>query len=119
MVDRVALGRWGEDVAVRHLESLGYEVLERNWRCRHGEIDVVARLGAQLVFVEVKTRSGLGFGAPAESVTRLKVRRLRLLAGQWLQQSTQRWDATRIDVVSVLRRSDQPPLVEHLEGVVA
>lgn len=118
MVDRIALGRWGEDVAVRHLEAQGYEVLARNWRCRYGEIDVVARHGDALVFVEVKTRSGVGFGAPAEAVTPRKVARLRLLAGQWLVAEKPRgWDSLRLDVVSVLRQGAEAPTVEHLQAV--
>ncbi|MGZ6792765.1 MAG: YraN family protein, partial [Mycobacteriales bacterium] len=70
MVDRQALGRWGEEHAVRHLEAAGYEVLSRNWRCREGELDIVARSGGALVFVEVKARTGTAYGEPAEAVTR-------------------------------------------------
>ena len=64
-----ALGRYGEDVAARHLLSEGFVVLDRNWRCDVGEIDIVARDGDTLVVCEVKTRSGTGFGSPLEAVT--------------------------------------------------
>jgi putative endonuclease len=115
-VVRAVLGRWGEDLAVQHLEQAGYEVLARNWRCREGEIDIVARAGSVLCFVEVKTRSGLAFGEPAEAVGRQKSQRLRLLAGRWLSaHRCPGWSDLRFDVVSVLR-TPQGPLVTHLEG---
>jgi putative endonuclease len=122
MADRVvdrrrALGRWGEDVAARHLQEGGAEVLERNWRCREGELDLVVRDGDAIVFVEVKTRSGRGYGEPAEAVTRLKARRIHLLAARWLAEHRPPggpWDL-RFDVVSVLRTADGPEVV-HLHG---
>src|SRR5690349_14807630 len=87
-----AVGRFGEDTAVRCLTDAGLTVLDRNWRPPRlpgsdvrGELDIVARDGDEIVIVEVKTRSGLGFGAPAEAVTRDKVRRLRRLAAAWLR----------------------------------
>jgi putative endonuclease len=117
VVDRIALGRWGEDVAVRHLEAAGYEVLARNWRCREGELDIVARAGGALVFVEVKTRSGVGYGEPAEAVDRRKARRLHVLAARWLAHSRPPgWHDLRFDVISVLRRSGAEPEVLHLQG---
>ena len=117
MADRAALGRWGEDVAVRHLEKAGYEVLARNWRCREGEIDIVARSGATICFVEVKTRSTLAFGEPAEAVRGPKARRQAILAAQWLRTARpRRWDGMRFDVISVLGRAGTIPEVTHLEG---
>jgi putative endonuclease len=65
-------GKYGERVAAQHLEAAGFEVLDRNWRCPQGELDIVARDGAALVFVEVKTRSSTKFGEPAEAVDRNK-----------------------------------------------
>jgi putative endonuclease len=113
---RAVLGRWGEDLAVRHLEAAGYEVLSRNWRCREGEIDVVARAGSVICFVEVKTRSGTAFGEPAEAVSWQKAQRLRRLAGRWLAvHRPQHWSGLRFDVVSVVRAPDGPQLT-HLEG---
>lgn len=116
MVDRIALGRWGEDVAVRHLETAGYEVLARNWRCKEGELDVVARSGDTVVFVEVKTRSGTAYGWPAEAVDGRKASRIHLVAGRFLATEHPRgWDRLRFDVVSVLRQAG-PPVVTHLQG---
>ena len=66
---RRALGHWGESVAATHLEAKGYVILARNWRCRLGEIDLVAQLGDVVIFVEVKTRRGRDFGLPEEGVT--------------------------------------------------
>lgn len=115
-MDRRALGRWGEELAVQHLQLQGIEVLDRNWRCRAGELDVVAREGRTLLFVEVKARSGLGYGEPAEAVSRTKARRIHGLAAAWLaeQRPDGRWDL-RFDVVSVVRTSGLP-LVQHLRG---
>lgn len=116
MVDRQALGRWGEDVAAMHLQAQGIEVLDRNWRCREGELDLVVREEGTLAFVEVKTRSGLAYGAPAEAVTRQKARRIHGLAVRWLaEQRPKGLFELRFDVVSVLRTTDGPEVV-HLRG---
>lgn len=110
-----AVGRFGERRAAEHLIGLGYEVLDRNWRVggaggdrpAAGELDLVARDGPTVVFVEVKTRSGRGFGTPAEAVTREKVGRLRRLAVRWLEAHPEQTPASiRFDVVSVLRGRD-------------
>ncbi len=117
MVDRQALGRWGEELAVAHLESKGYQVLARNWRCREGELDIVARGGDVLCFVEVKTRSGTAYGEPAEAVTRIKARRIHGLAFQWLSECRPvGHHELRFDVVSVLRRTGVAPEISHLEA---
>ena len=115
-MDRQALGRWGEDLAVRHLHAQGLEVVDRNWRCRDGELDIVARDGRCLVFVEVKARSGTGYGEPAEAVSPRKARRIHALAAKWLAEHRPegRWDV-RFDVVSVLRTRGLPQVL-HLRG---
>lgn len=111
------VGDRGEDLACRHLEALGWEVLERNWRCSEGELDVVARADGMLVFCEVKTRRSERFGSPVEAVTVAKARRLRRLAWAWLRERGQRGQSFRIDVVGVLCPADGPPRLQHLEGV--
>lgn len=115
-MDRRALGQWGEGLAVQHLQAQGFEVLDRNWRCREGELDIVAREGGSLVFVEVKTRSGSRYGEPTEAVTPTKARRIRGLAVQWLgsKRPPGSWEL-RFDVVSVLRTSGLPEVL-HLRG---
>lgn len=116
-----AVGRFGEDVAAQHLLAAGLQIVERNWRCREGEVDIVARDRCDLVFVEVKTRSSLAFGTPAEAVGRAKAARLRRLALCWLAEHRelgQFWDAVRFDVVSVVRHRILGVQVQHLRGVL-
>lgn len=111
------LGRHGEQLAVRHLQADGCTVLDRNWRCREGELDIVAEEGATLVFCEVKTRRGEGFGGPLAAVTPAKARRLRTLALRWLAEHRPGAVELRFDVIAVLVPRDAPARVEHLRGV--
>jgi putative endonuclease len=113
---RSALGGYGERVAVRALTDAGLVVLDRNWRCRDGELDVVARDGDALVFCEVKTRRGTGFGHPAEAVTSAKRRRLRLLARAWLAEHDHHAPDLRFDVVGVHVPASGPVRVTHLRN---
>lgn len=114
---RADLGARGEAVAARYLQSRGLVVLDRNWRCRAGEIDLVATDGDALVIVEVKTRSGTDYGHPAEAVTTQKLARIRRLAQLWLAANRVGWVEVRFDVVAVLARPDAPVEVEHFPGV--
>jgi putative endonuclease len=114
-----ALGRYGEDVAARHLIEHGIVVLERNWRCDAGEIDIVGRDGAVLVICEVKTRRTNGFGTPLEAVTAAKAARLRRLAGRWLAASGVRPAHVRFDVVGVLASGHGAAQVDHVRGVLS
>ncbi|RJK98266.1 YraN family protein [Vallicoccus soli] len=111
------VGRYGERVAARHLVDAGLVVLERNWRCELGEIDIVAREGGVLVVCEVKTRSSGAYGPPAEAVTPAKAARLRRLAARWVHERGVHPQELRVDVVAVLRRPRGAALVEHLRGV--
>ena len=113
---RAALGAYGERVAVRALTDAGLLVLDRNWRCREGELDVVARDGDALVFCEVKTRTGTGFGHPAEAVTAGKRRRLRALASAWLAAHDHHAADLRFDVVGVQVSPTGPARVTHLRN---
>ena len=113
---KAALGLFGEQLAVRHLEVAGLRILDRNWRCVEGEIDIVAADGDTLVVCEVKTRSGTAFGDPAEAVAGPKAARLRRLALRWLAVHEAGWRDLRFDVVTVVRRRDGDPLVRHLRG---
>ena len=110
------LGRRGEDLAVEYLTGRGLVVLDRNWRRREGELDIVATDRSCLVVVEVKTRSGSGYGLPAEAVTPVKAARIRRLAQAWLAEHRVRWCEIRFDVVAVLAPPDREPTVEHYEG---
>lgn len=98
--DRRGLGRHGEDLAAEHLLARGYEILERNWRCTAGELDLVARDGDCLAFVEVRTRRGQDMGSPEESITPAKQARLVTLAETYV--ADREWPGSwRIDVVAV------------------
>lgn len=114
--ERRAVGAYGERCAVRHLVANGLRVVDRNWRCSSGEIDIVAWDGAVLAFCEVKTRRGTGFGPPAEAVVPTKVRRLRGLAARWLAQHPVHPDEVRFDVISVFAPPRGAARVEHLKA---
>lgn len=111
------LGRRGEQLAVDHLTGRGWRILDRNWRCRHGEVDIVALDGRELVVVEVKTRSGRAFGDPLEGVTEAKLTRLCVLAGAWRRaHPTVSSRGTRIDLIGVLAPRHGEPSIDHLEA---
>ena len=114
---RQALGRRGEDLAAAWYVQAGYRILDRNWRCRDGELDLVVARGRTVVFCEVKTRSSTRFGAPVEAITATKQRRLRTLALRWLADHDQRGGDLRFDVASVLIARGAEPVLEILEGV--
>jgi putative endonuclease len=99
---RAALGGFGEALAATHYRGCGYAVLERNWRCRAGEIDLICARGTTLVICEVKARTGTVHGHPLEAVTRAKQLRLRRVAAAYLRCQERRWAEVRFDVVSVL-----------------
>jgi putative endonuclease len=111
------LGRDGEQAAVTYLEGCGFRILDRNWRCADGEIDIVAVERHTFVVCEVKTRSGTRYGTPLEAVGRAKQARLRRLAVRWLTAHGIRFDQIRIDVVGLLHDSAGGFTVEHVRGV--
>lgn len=98
---RRQLGNWGEERAARYLRTQGYEIIERNWRCTTGELDLIAWESKQLVFVEVRTRRGRLYGTPEESVTPTKQAKLIKLAQIYMQEHPELECAWRIDVVAV------------------
>jgi putative endonuclease len=115
------IGVRGEDLACAELERQGLQVLERNWRCRLGEIDIVAAEaganGLTMVFCEVKCRSGLGFGHPLEAITFTKRRTLRQLAAVWMRQHRVEASAIRLDAVGVVLAPGEEPSVTHVRAV--
>ncbi len=111
------VGRAGEELAAAWLARAGLEVLDRNWRCRLGEIDLVARDGDDLVIVEVKARRTLTFGHPAEAVTTAKLQRLRRLAAHWVADHEVRASGLRIDVLAIWCPDGARARVQHLRGV--
>lgn len=108
----IVLGKQAEDLAASHLEARGYLVIERNFRCRYGEIDLVARHGDTIVFVEVRARRSARQGEPFETVGPRKQQRLSRLAEVWLARHGLSRVACRFDVVSVLLPEGQDPRVE-------
>ncbi|MDR3359479.1 MAG: YraN family protein [Bifidobacteriaceae bacterium] len=117
---RIKLGRYGEAVAAAYLESLGWRVVDRNWRCPVGELDLVAAPEpGTVVFVEVKTRSGDHCGAPEAAVTPRKVARLRRLAGLWLAARPEPAQAVRLDVIAVNIGGRRGRSLRHYRGVGA
>jgi len=113
---RRAVGAAGEDAVAQWYAASGYLVLARNWRVREGEIDLVARRDATIVFCEVKTRRGDAFGTPAEAVTRRKQARLRTLAVRWLGDNAAHADLLRFDVASVKPDGRGAWIVDVLEA---
>lgn len=112
-----AVGDYGEQLACAHLEREGYELIERNWRCEAGELDIVARHDDCLVFCEVKTRRSGRFGNPVEAVTAAKAARLRRLALCWLREHDRHARKLRIDVIGVVLTGTGPARLQHLQGV--
>ncbi|GAA3812252.1 YraN family protein [Cellulomonas soli] len=113
-----AVGRYGEDVAAAHVREAGWQVLDRNWRCTDGELDLVGMDGDELVAVEVKTRRSTAYGHPAEAVTARKLARVRRLAAQWLATHDVHPASVRVDVIAILLPRAGAAQVEHLVGVV-
>jgi putative endonuclease len=115
---RQALGAYGEDVAGRYLtEEAGMVLLDRNWRCREGEIDLVLRDGPVLVVCEVKTRTSDLCGTPHEAITDAKLDRLRRLGQAWMREHGVAAEETRVDLVAVLRPPKGPAEVDHVRGI--
>ena len=112
-----ALGAYGERVARRHLEDAGLQVLDSNWRCDAGELDLVLREGDTLVVCEVKTRSSDAFGTPHEAVTQQKAARMRRLAARWISERDIRPAEIRFDLVAVLRPRRGAADIDHVRGI--
>jgi putative endonuclease len=111
------LGRQGEQLAAEYLQRAGLRILDRNWRCAEGEIDIVAADRRVLVVCEVKTRSDTRYGTPLEAITRQKRNRLRRLAVRWLVAHGLLFDEVRVDVVGVLKSASGEFSLEHVRGV--
>lgn len=118
MLAKDTLGRLGEELAQDHLVFAGCEILDVNWRCPIGELDIVAKEGSRLVFCEVKTRSSNRFGTPAEAVTEAKAQRIYRLAARWMSEHHPRYSSVRYDVISVLAPRGQRPELTHLRGAL-
>ncbi|MFB3854326.1 MAG: YraN family protein [Vicinamibacterales bacterium] len=114
--DRIALGKEGEEIACAELKRLGYEILDRRYRTRFGEIDIIARDGRTLAFVEVKARLTSRYGSPAEAVTLAKQARIGRMATEYLLAHGGFNQPCRFDVVSILLGGDGSPAVEVFQN---
>ena len=116
MTAHISLGRRGEDAAAEYLAGLGWTILDRNWRCRDGELDIVAYDGRRHVVCEVKTRRSSRFGDPLEAITEVKAARLRRLAWQWASAHGVGGSPVRVDVLGLVRDGDGFT-IDHLREV--
>jgi putative endonuclease len=114
--DNLTLGARGEEIAVAYLKGERITVVERNFRCKGGEVDVVARDGRTFVFVEVKTRRTLSFGPPQASVTPFKQRQISKAALTWLAKNRLHEAAARFDVIAILLRDHEVPQIDHIRN---
>lgn len=115
---RIHLGMRGEGEASAYLEKKGYQIIERNYRSPLGEIDVIALDDPYLVFVEVRTRTSAAFGSPIESISFQKKRHLRKAALWYLLQHGPHWGPLRFDVVGILMRKGDKPLIELIQNAI-
>jgi putative endonuclease len=116
-------GDRGEAMAAAYLERKGYTILERNYRYEHAEVDLVCfkpaakdRAGGELIFAEVKTRTGLGYGRPEDAVTEAKQRTLIHAAQAYLYERKLEGAPCRFDVISIVLQRGRPPRIEHFEN---
>jgi putative endonuclease len=112
------LGRRGEDLAAAHLEHEGVLLIERNWRCPDGELDIIGAEDDALVICEVKTRTSTRFGTPLEAVDEAKVQRMQRLAHVWCREHRVHPPRIRYDVVEVLAPRDTEPVITYHRGVI-
>ena len=110
------LGDRGENAAVQYLRKAGYQILIRNHKNQFGEIDIIARDGDTIVFVEVKTRSEHTEGRPEEAVTRTKQRQITRAASVWLQQHKLHQHRCRFDVIAIVWRTGEQPIIDHIQS---
>jgi len=110
---RKELGQQGEDIAARYLKQQGYKILARNYRSRYGEVDIICSQDRVIVFVEVKTRTGVSFGSPEDSITRTKQEHIRKVALIYMESFPQSFKEMRFDVIGILMEDDKPR-INHL-----
>ena len=119
MARKDELGRAGEDRAAAYLSACGYEILDRNWRCPDGEIDIVAAIEGRVVAVEVKTRSGIAYGHPFSAINDIKLGRMWRVALAWAaaHPDAMRRRRVSVDAIAIIGRDPRKGALEHLEGL--
>jgi putative endonuclease len=115
-VNNKTLGARGEEIAVAYLKGQQFTIVERNFRCKAGEVDIVARDGKTVVFVEVKTRRTEAYGPPQLAVTPFKQRQISKAALTWLAKKRQEGASARFDVVAIMLREHEVPAIEHIRN---
>lgn len=116
MASHNELGKWGEDLAVKYLETKGYTILERDWKSGRRDIDIIARTAQEIVFVEVKTRSSADFGAPWEAVNYHKLRNLQSAINHYIHYRCIDLPV-RFDIISIVATDPSNPEIEHIEDI--
>ncbi len=116
MAEKDELGAAGETLAAEHLQTRGYHILDRNWRCAHGELDIVVTDGEAIIAVEVKSRRSRKYGHPLEAITRVKLQRLRTLLGEWMR-AHEAHGRMRVDGIAVDWPRGAAPTLEHRKGI--
>lgn len=118
MVKNRVLGRHGENIALNYFSGLGYKVLERNYKCRIGEVDIIAQKDSSLIFIEVKTRTSLSYGHPVESVSEHKIKKIKDVAGFFMANNNNLYPNfdVRFDVVSIIINRGSGFKLEHIEN---
>ena len=114
-MNRKHLGQVAEALAVEYLTTQGYEIIDRNWRCRQGEVDIIVRSGSTLVFVEVRSASTAFLAGADASVTLTKQRRVCMAADLWLSRNESAQKDVQFDVIAVSHGKDNPPSLQHYE----
>ena len=111
-------GNIGEDLAVKYLKKHGYKIVERNYTCQFGEIDIIAKDKDTIVFVEVKTRTNLNFGHPFEAINKTKLQHIYQTGLFYLQNTKEKYKNYRIDIIGITTNSDEKtPKVEHIKNI--
>ena len=113
---RIKFGKYGEDLAIELLKAKGFQIIQRNYRQKCGEVDIIAKDKKTLVFIEVKTRSSLRFGQPFEAVTTAKQAQLSRIALDYMTRNKIINQAARFDVISILLEKNREPKIEHLQN---
>lgn len=114
--ENARVGNRGEELAAAFLERNGFKIIERNFRCKGGEVDIVAKEGKTLVFVEVKSRKTLAYGVPQLAVTPFKQRQISKAALTWLARNHKHDSPARFDVIAILLSSDYQHQLEHIKN---
>jgi len=113
---RLELGKWGEERGCSYLESNGYKILERNYRCRLGEADIIAKKGDDIIFVEVKTRKNIAYGLPAEAVNFRKQSKYKKIAMWYLQEKGWGERSCRFDVLEIIIQPGKEIIHNHIKN---